>query len=77
MTGVQTCALPIFAPVFATLSHPGAPSLGVLRFATFVRKMHRNRDDARIVALGGVTAARANRLVAAGADGFAAVGALA
>lgn len=45
------------SPVFATASHPGAPALGLLRWAALARRAGRPA-----VALGGMDAARARRL---------------
>lgn len=61
----------LLAPVFATDSHPGAASLGVLRFARLVRS-----SPVPVYALGGITAETARRLRGSGAAGFAAIGAL-
>ncbi|MEQ8246894.1 MAG: thiamine phosphate synthase [Alphaproteobacteria bacterium] len=60
----------LLSPVFATASHPGAPHLGVHRFAAWVR-----RSPVPVYALGGVTATTAGRLTGSGAVGIAAVGA--
>ena len=62
----------LLAPVFATVSHPGAAPLGPLRFARMVR-----HSPLPVYALGGIDAASARRLRASGAAGFAAIGALA
>jgi thiamine-phosphate pyrophosphorylase len=67
----------LLSPVFATASHPGARPLGAIRFAALVRAARRRNVGAALIALGGVTPERAQRLIAAGADGFAAIGALA
>ena len=45
------------SPVFPTASHPGAPALGVLRWAGLAR-----RTSVPVLALGGVTGAVARRL---------------
>lgn len=66
----------LIAPVFATKSHPDGASLGTIRFATLVNKVRRRHERTAIVALGGVTNVNANRLIAAGASGFAAIEAL-
>ena len=63
----------LIAPIFATGSHPGSPSLGTIRFAALVEHSKRHAGDRIIVALGGVTSQNANRLIAAGASGFAAI----
>ena len=62
----------VLSPVFPTASHPGAPTLGPLRFAALARGA-----GLPVYALGGVTAANAMRLLASGAIGFAAIGGLA
>ena len=61
----------ILAPVFKTGSHPGRPNLGPTRFAALVRSV-----DLPVYALGGVNDGTAARLLAGGAVGIAAVGAL-
>lgn len=60
----------LLSPVFATASHPGAPTLGVNHFAALVRK-----SELPVYALGGVSARNAGRLRHSGAIGIAAVGA--
>ncbi len=60
----------ILSPVFPTRSHPGAPALGVLRWATLARRAGRP-----VVALGGVDGGSARRLPRRTA-GLAAIGAL-
>jgi thiamine-phosphate pyrophosphorylase len=62
----------LLSPVFATASHPGAPFLGVVRFAALVR-------DAKlpVYALGGIGGTTAARLTGTGAVGLAAIGAFA
>lgn len=47
----------ILSPVFPTRSHPGAPVLGPVRFMLLAR-----RCPLRVIALGGMTQARAARL---------------
>ncbi len=59
----------LLSPVFATRSHPGAPSLGPLRFAAWCRSA-----PLPVYALGGVTGRSARRLAGSGACGLAAVG---
>jgi len=61
----------LLGPVFATESHPGSPVLGPLRFALLAHK-----SPVPALALGGVTGANARRLLATGAAGLAALGAL-
>jgi thiamine-phosphate pyrophosphorylase len=61
----------LISPVLATASHPGKSPLGVLRFA---RLAARSRVCA--YALGGLTGATAQRLVATKAIGIAAIGAV-
>ncbi len=62
----------LLSPVFATKSHPGARTIGPLRFARWVRE-----SPIPVYALGGIDAKAARRLAAAGAAGFAAIGGLA
>jgi thiamine-phosphate pyrophosphorylase len=59
------------SPVFATRSHPGAPSLGTIRFATLARL-----SGPPVIALGGMTPKRFRRLAPLGAYGWAAIDAL-
>jgi thiamine-phosphate pyrophosphorylase len=66
----------LLSPVFATLSHPGARPIGGLRFAALVHTLRRRGGGMGVIALGGVTASNAARLVRAGATGLAAIGAL-
>src|SRR5690606_21471926 len=47
----------LLSPVFATRSHPGAPTLGPLRFRLLAR-----HSRAPVIALGGMSAATARRL---------------
>ena len=61
----------VLGPVFASASHPGAPSLGASRFAALVR----GRGIA-VYALGGIDAQTARRIEHSGAVGVAAIGAL-
>ncbi|MQX36494.1 thiamine phosphate synthase [Roseospira navarrensis] len=58
----------VLSPVFPTASHPGAATLGPLRFALMGRRCGRP-----VIALGGVTAATARRLPPGAAAGLAAV----
>ena len=60
----------LLSPVFPTLSHPGMPALGVIRFAALVRE-----SRVPVYALGGVSAGSVGRLQHSGAVGVAAVGA--
>ncbi len=62
----------LLSPVFPTASHPGAPGVGVLRFAIWCR-----HAPIAVYALGGIDRRAARRLKGAGAAGFAAIGALA
>jgi thiamine-phosphate pyrophosphorylase len=62
----------LVGPVFATASHPDARTLGPLRFAALARL-----SPLPVYALGGIDATTARRLKAAGAQGFAAIGAFA
>lgn len=59
----------LLSPVFSTLSHPDAHPLGCLRFALW-----RRTGKLPAYALGGVAAANASALTAAGCAGFAAIG---
>lgn len=59
----------LLSPVFATRSHPGAKVLGAVRFLMLARQ-----SPVPVIALGGMTAARARRLPVHGwaaIDGFA------
>lgn len=58
----------LVSPVFSTRSHPGARTLGAVRFGLLVR-------NARlpVIALGGMTSDRAKRLRPLGAQGWAAI----
>lgn len=56
------------SPVFATPSHPGATTLGPVRFAALA--MH---APAPVIALGGMNAQSFGRLKAAGAYGYAGI----
>ena len=59
------------SPVFATESHPGAPSLGRKRFGRLTQK-----SEIPVIALGGMTARRAKSLRQLGLYGWAGIGAL-
>jgi thiamine-phosphate pyrophosphorylase len=59
------------SPVFATRSHPGQSSLGAIRFGLTIAGRSR-----RIIALGGMTSHRFQRLKPFGAYGWAAIDAL-
>lgn len=61
----------LLSPVFATQSHPNAPSIGPLRFARWVRE-----SPVPVYALGGIDARTARRLRNSGAMGFAAISGL-
>jgi thiamine-phosphate pyrophosphorylase len=61
----------LLSPVFPTRSHPGARSLGPLRFGLLAR-----RTGAPLIALGGMNSARFGRLRRLGAYGWAAIDAL-
>ncbi|QLC22717.1 thiamine phosphate synthase [Parasphingopyxis sp. CP4] len=63
--------LVFFSPVFATESHPGAPSLGRVRFGELVRQ-----SRIPVIALGGMTNSRAQSLAGFNIYGWAAIGAL-
>ena len=62
----------LLAPVFATASHPGAPTLGPVRFAALACA-----SPLPVIALGGIDARTAPRLKASGAAGLAAISGLA
>jgi thiamine-phosphate pyrophosphorylase len=62
----------LLSPVFPTASHPGAPSLGALRFAAWCREA-----PLPVYALGGVTARTAGRLAGSGLAGIAGIGGIA
>ena len=61
----------LLSPVFATASHPGAPPLGAMLFARWVR-----HSPVPVYALGGVSSITAPRLAGSGAAGLATVGGL-
>jgi thiamine-phosphate pyrophosphorylase len=61
----------LLSPVFATKSHPGARTIGPLRFTRWVRE-----SPIPVYALGGIDARGAQRLRTSGAAGFAAIGGL-
>ena len=58
----------LLSPVFATASHPGAPSLGPMRFAALA-----TRSKIPVIALGGMNGPAFRRLNGSGAIGFAAI----
>ncbi len=58
------------SPVFETASHPGARTLGAVRFAGLVRE-----SRLPVYALGGITTGSARRLYQSGAVGLAAISA--
>lgn len=60
--------LVFLSPVFPTASHPGRPPLGPVRFGLAARGA-----PGPVIALGGMTPARAGRLAALGSSGFAAI----
>lgn len=64
----QGAALLFLAPVYPTRSHPGAPALGVERFAALAAT-----TTLPVIALGGVTPGNAQELLSRGAYGWAAV----
>lgn len=64
--------LALLSPVFPTRSHPGARTLGPVRFAGLARN-----SMVPVIALGGVTAATAPALAGSGAWGVAAIDGLA
>lgn len=63
-------AAAFLSPVLPTASHPGAPSLGIVRFAAMAR-----RAGLPVYALGGIDAVTAPRLNGSGAVGIGAIGA--
>ena len=60
------------SPIYATQSHPGARSLGRIRFLALHQQARRP-----VIALGGMTAARFARIKAVGIYGWAAIDGLA
>jgi thiamine-phosphate pyrophosphorylase len=60
----------LLSPVFATASHPGAPSIGAIRFGLWAR-----RAPCPVIALGGMTGRSLKRLQPGTAVGMAAIGA--
>lgn len=58
----------LVSPVFITASHPGAPTLGPIRFARLTRN-----TSIPVIALGGVTLQTARRLRLGPAHGLAAI----
>ena len=62
----------IVSPLFATRSHPGAPSLGMPRFAAWTRN-----SSLPVYAMGGITARNAPILLRTTAVGIAGIGGLA
>ncbi|HWI84704.1 MAG TPA: thiamine phosphate synthase [Sphingomonas sp.] len=68
----SSCADAMFvSPVFATRSHPGGRSLGILRFGLIAQAA-----VGPVIALGGMNTRRFRRLARLGAYGWAAVDAL-
>lgn len=59
----------LLSPVFATASHPGASTLGALRFAAWA-----NNAPLPVYALGGIDAVSARRLAGSRAVGLAGIG---
>jgi thiamine-phosphate pyrophosphorylase len=69
LTGRRAGARVLFvSPVFPTRSHPGVPAAGPRRAAHLGR-----RPGTRVIALGGMTAARWRRIRHLGFDGWAAI----
>lgn len=62
----------VVGPVFATASHPGRPALGLGKLTSIVA----TAGDLPVIAIGGITAARAQDVKASGAYGVAAIRAL-
>lgn len=65
----------LLSPAFPTRSHPGAPTLGAVRMAGLLRAIAQTHRPA-VLALGGVRATTAPRLVAAGAGVLAGLAAI-
>lgn len=61
----------LLSPVLPTASHPGAPHLGIVRFAGLVRRV----PGLAVYALGGIDGTTVGRLAGSGAAGIAAIGA--
>jgi thiamine-phosphate pyrophosphorylase len=61
----------LLSPVFATASHPGARTVGPVRFARWTRE-----SPVPVYALGGLDASHGRRLRGSGAAGFAAIAGL-
>lgn len=61
----------LLSPVFATMSHPGAAPLGILRFAALA-----HHSPLPVYGLGGISDRSARRLRGSGAAGIAAIGGL-
>jgi thiamine-phosphate pyrophosphorylase len=61
----------LLSPVFATASHPGAQTVGPVRFARWTQE-----SPVPVYALGGIDACHARRLRVSGAAGFAAIAGL-
>lgn len=61
----------LISPVFATASHPGAKTLGVVRFARLARLAA--EKGLRVYALGGVTPGLVRRLAGTGTYGMAGI----
>ena len=59
----------LLSPVFPTASHPGAPALGLMRFASWCRC-----SPIAVYALGGITSQNSRRLQGTGAKGIAGIG---
>jgi thiamine-phosphate pyrophosphorylase len=68
MHATRRCALRFVSPVHATRSHPDGGALGVVRLGLLI-----GRDRAGLVALGGMTPARARALQALGIRRWAAI----
>ena len=66
--GGGSADLVLLSPAFATRSHPGARTLGPVRFGLLAKRSARP-----VIALGGMDASRARRLTALGAYGWAAI----
>ncbi|MBP7064349.1 thiamine phosphate synthase [Ferrovibrio sp.] len=60
------------SPVFATASHPGAPGLGMLRFAVLLRLAR--RYGLKVYALGGIDSRAQRRLAPLKPDGYGGIG---
>ena len=63
------------SPAFPTRAHPGARTLGAMRFGLIAGRSVHAKTGRRplVIALGGMNGCRFRRLAALGADGWAAI----